>query len=210
MSGIFNVQEPEHLSEFQTTAAQAQAEAQTSTIAREVEENAEHVKDVAHDAANAALKHGQSLTGQTAGDRLQNDASLKTSAAIEEGRANVEEAKATGATYLDQAKSLAANAAATAQTAATTAATTAVETAQAYLPPPSGADGKHTASDVVTGLQNAGTAAYATTKEYLAAAQTTAQPHIEKARDVAASYLPAGAHTTQTAPVSMGGKDTFV
>ncbi|KAG6880889.1 hypothetical protein C0992_002409, partial [Termitomyces sp. T32_za158] len=40
--------------ELETTAAEAQLEAPTSKIAREIEENAEHVHDVAKDAADAA------------------------------------------------------------------------------------------------------------------------------------------------------------
>ncbi len=40
--------------QYETTAAAAQAEAPTSGIAREVEQNAEQEKDVAHQAALAA------------------------------------------------------------------------------------------------------------------------------------------------------------
>ncbi|KAJ7446465.1 hypothetical protein B0H11DRAFT_380315 [Mycena galericulata] len=215
MSGqIFNVEESSHPSEFQTTAAQAQANAPTAPIAREVEANAEQVKEVAENAAFAAQAQGPALTGQSATDRLQTDASIKTGAAVDQGRSDVEAAKATGAGYVEQAKNLVASAA-----------TGAVTTAQSYLPPGSGPNGEHTTGDVVTGLQNAGSAALstgsaalATTKEYLVAAQTTAQPHLERARDiaqphlehardVAASYMP-GTTTTQTAPVA--GEDVKV
>ena len=40
--------------EFETTAAKAQIEAPTAEVAREVEENADHVHDAAQDAANVA------------------------------------------------------------------------------------------------------------------------------------------------------------
>ncbi|KAG6869678.1 hypothetical protein C0992_002402, partial [Termitomyces sp. T32_za158] len=53
---IFNVPEAhgKRAVELETTAAEAQLEAPTSKIAREIEENAEHVHDVAKDAADAA------------------------------------------------------------------------------------------------------------------------------------------------------------
>ncbi|KAJ7110026.1 hypothetical protein C8R44DRAFT_270315 [Mycena epipterygia] len=216
MSGqgqIFNVEEASHPSEFQTSAAQAQVDAPTGTIAREVEANAEQAKDVAENAAFVAQSKGPELTGQSATDRLQNDVSLKTSAAVDQGQHDVAAAQATGAGYIDQAKSVAANA---------------VATAQSYIPAGTGPDGAHTTGDVVSGLQAGASAVLATTKEYalaahetakphiqaganaalatgkeyLAAAQETAQPHIEKAKGVAQSYMPGSTTTTQTAPVS--------
>ncbi|KAJ6575308.1 hypothetical protein B0H19DRAFT_636457 [Mycena capillaripes] len=205
MSGqIFNVEESSRPSEFQTTAAQAQAEAKTGSIAREVEANADQAKDVAENAAFVAQSKGPELTGQSATDRLQTEASVKTGAAVDQGQHDVEAAKAAGAGYVEQAKTMASNAV-----------NSAVSTAQSYIPPGSGPDGAHTTGDVVSGLQAGANAAYETTKQilttagqtaqpYLAAAQETAQPHLTKAKDVAASYLP-GSTTTQTAPVE--GKD---
>ncbi|KAJ7705985.1 hypothetical protein B0H17DRAFT_605404 [Mycena rosella] len=195
-----------------TTAAQAQAEAPTASIAREVEANAEEAKTVAEDAAFNAQAKGSALTGQSATDRLTTEASVKTGAAVEQGQHDVGAAKATAAGYVSSAVEQTKNLA-----------NSAVATAQSYLPPPSGANGTHTTGDVVTGLQAGASAALQTTKEYLAAAQETAkpylssaqetakpylasaqetaQPHLVKARDVAQSYLP-GTATTQTAPVS--------
>ncbi|KAJ7040422.1 hypothetical protein C8F04DRAFT_1178150 [Mycena alexandri] len=215
MSGIFNVEEPSKNAEFQTTAAQAQVEAKTGPIAREIEANAEQAKDVAQNAAYVAQAKGPELTGQSAADRLQTEAAVKTGAAVDQGQQDFEAAKATGAGYVEQAKNLASNA---------------VASAQSYIPPGSGPNGQHTAGDVVSGLQAGATAAITTTKDILVAAhdtakpyvisaaetakpyvvsaaetvQSTAQPHLEKARDVAASYIP-GTTTTQTAPVE--GKD---
>ncbi|KAJ6503346.1 hypothetical protein C8R47DRAFT_199536 [Mycena vitilis] len=215
MSGqIFNVEETSKSSEFQTTAAQAQAEAKTAPIAREVEANAEQAKEVAQNAAFVAVAKGPELTGQTATDRLTTEASVRTGAAVDQGQNDVAAAKAAGAGYVDQAK---------------TAASNALATAQSYIPPGSGPDGAHTAGDVASGIQAGANAAYVTGKQilvsaqetaqpylasaaetakpYLASAAETAQPHLTKAKDVAASYLP-GSATTQTAPVE--GKDVNV
>ncbi|KAJ7103339.1 hypothetical protein B0H15DRAFT_207481 [Mycena belliarum] len=198
MSGqIFNVAESTKPSEFQTTAAQAQAAAPTATEARKVEANADIAKDVAENAAFVAQHKGPALTGETPVDRLQTDASIKTGAAVEAGQKDVAAAQAAAGGYVAQAKTMANNA---------------VATAQSYIPPGSGPDGARTAGDVVAGIQTGASAAYTTTKEYLVAAGETAQPyiakaaqnaqpHLVKAKDVAASYMP-GAATTQTAPVS--------
>ncbi|KAF7347674.1 hypothetical protein MVEN_01524500 [Mycena venus] len=187
MSGqIFNVEEASHPSEFQTTAAQAQAEAKTSTIAREVEANAEQAKDVAENAAFVAQSKGPELTGQSATDRLTTEAAVKTGAAVDQGQQDVAAAKAAGAGYVEQAKNLASNA---------------VATAQSYIPPGSGPDGAHTAGDVVSGLQAGASVAYETGKSilttasetagpYIASAAEAAKPHLVNAKDVAASYLP--------------------
>ncbi|KAJ6621170.1 hypothetical protein B0H10DRAFT_1945544 [Mycena sp. CBHHK59/15] len=187
---IFNVEEAAHPSEFQTSAAQAQAEAPTSAIAREVEANAERVQDVAQNTAFEAQAKGPALTGNSATEQLQQQAAQKTSAAVDQGQRDVAAAKATGAGYVEQAKSLASSAVTTAQFR------------QSYLPPGSGPNGERTTGDVVAGLQAGANAALATTKEYLAAAQETAQPHLNKAKDVATSYLPGSTTTTRTAPVS--------
>ncbi|KAJ7786511.1 hypothetical protein B0H16DRAFT_34505 [Mycena metata] len=228
-NGIFNVPEPTKEAEFQTTAAQAQADAKTAPIAHEIEANAEQAKDAAQNAAHVAQSKGSELTGQTAADRLQTDVAVKTGAAVDQGQQDFEAAKASGAGYVEQAKTMASNA---------------VASAQSYIPPGSGPNGQHTAGDVVSGLQAGATAAISTTKDILVAAtetakpyvlsaaetakpyvvsaagtvqstaasaagtvQSTAQPHLERARDAAASYLP-GSTTTQTAPVE--GKDTTV
>ncbi|KAJ7170066.1 hypothetical protein C8R46DRAFT_222473 [Mycena filopes] len=199
MSGIFNVEEGKS-AEFQTTAAQAQVEAKTAPIAREIEANAEDAKLAAEKAASVAQSKGPELTGQSATDRLTTDASIKTGAAVDQGKQDVESAKAASAGYVDQAKQVGLNA---------------LATAQSYIPPGSGPNGQHTAGDVVSGLQAGATAAITTTKDilvaahetakpYIASAAETAQPHLEKARDTAASYLP-GSTTTQTAPVEGTG-----
>ncbi|KAK7064074.1 hypothetical protein R3P38DRAFT_3165082 [Favolaschia claudopus] len=205
MSGqIFNVDEPKNISEFQTTAAQAQAEAKTGALAREVEANAEQAKDVALNAAFVAQAKVPELTGQSATDRLTTEASVKTGQAVNEGQRSVEEAKVAGAGYVEQAKSMASST---------------VAAAQSYMPAGSGPNNSITTGDVVSGLQAGANAAYVTGKQILSTAQetaqpyinsaaTAAQPHLEKARDVAASYLP-GSTTTQTAPVEGNlGKDT--
>ncbi|KAJ7897034.1 hypothetical protein B0H14DRAFT_389224 [Mycena olivaceomarginata] len=204
MSGqIFNVNEPEHPSEFQTTAAQAQADAKTGDLAREVEANADQAKDVAANAAFVAQSKGPELTGQSAADRLQTEAAVKTGAAVDQGQQDVAAAKATGAGYVEQVKTLASNT---------------LASAQSYIPPGSGPDGAHTTGDVVSGIQTGANAAFQTGKQilttaaetagpYIGAAAEAAKPHILNAKDTAASYLP-GSTTTQTAPVE--GKDVKV
>ncbi|KAG5723903.1 hypothetical protein E4T56_gene9800 [Termitomyces sp. T112] len=116
---IFNVPEAhgKEAVELETTAAAAQIQAPTAEIAREVEENAEHVHDVAQDAANVARHKGPALTGAkpSAADKLQQEASAKTNAAVIEGQQDVDALKAAGAGYVEQAKEIVDKAISTAQ-----------------------------------------------------------------------------------------------
>ncbi|KAG6874031.1 hypothetical protein C0993_000876, partial [Termitomyces sp. T159_Od127] len=116
---IFNVPEVHGKGavELETTAAEAQLEAPTPKIAREIEENAEHVHEVAKDAAGVARHKGPALTGTKASavDQLQQEASAKTNAASAEGRHDVEAIKAAGASYVEQAKEVVDTAISTAQ-----------------------------------------------------------------------------------------------
>lgn len=50
-------------------------------------------------------------------------------------------------------------------------------------------DGTTTTSNLTAQLQAGATAALATTKEYLVAAQETAQPHIARAKEAASNYI---------------------
>ncbi|KAJ7225319.1 hypothetical protein GGX14DRAFT_638109 [Mycena pura] len=203
MSGqIFNVPESTNPSEFQTTAAQAQAEAKTAPLARQVEANADQAQNAATDAAYVALAKGPQLTGQSATDRLQTDASVKTNAAVDQGKQDLAAAQAAGAGYVEQAKNLASSA---------------VASAQSYIPPGSGEDGAHTAGDVVAGVKAGASAVIETTKVAIAAAQPyvnsaaeAAQPHVTRAKDAVTNYMSGvtGTTTTQTAPVQ--GEDVQV
>ncbi|KAG6840908.1 hypothetical protein C0991_003250 [Blastosporella zonata] len=120
---IFNVPEAhgKEAVEYETTAAEAQIEAPTSRIARQVEVNAEHVHDAAHDAADVAKHRGPELTGATPtpADKFQQQVSAKTDAAVAEGHRDVDAGKAAGAGYVVQAKELVEKA---------------ISTAQSYLP----------------------------------------------------------------------------
>lgn len=60
---------------------------------------------------------GSDLTGEptTAAGQFRGDASKTTATAVEEGKRDVEQAKATGAAYIQQAKQLASSAIETAQ-----------------------------------------------------------------------------------------------
>ncbi|KAF9460094.1 hypothetical protein BDZ94DRAFT_1266655 [Collybia nuda] len=199
---IFNVPEAEGTDRvaLETTAATAQIEAPTSSIAREVEANAGHTKEAASEAALTAQIKGESLTGTppSAVDQFQQQAQKTTKAAVAEGQRDVETAKVTGATYLDQAKSLASNA---------------VNTAQAYLPSSVGGilSSETSASQspptgIVSSLQSGANSAIGTTKEYLASAQEMAKPHVENAKGIAQGYLgTAGTQPIKNPPASSTG-----
>jgi len=174
---IFNVPEPQGLDrvELETTAADAQINAPTAPIAREVEANAEHAKDAAHNAAATARSKGAPLT-PTALDQFQQQASKTLDAAVAQGQHDVDAAKSTiGSEYVDQAKALA---------------TSAVKTAQSYLPQTAESVGGQTkstngtsGSGVVSSLQSGATAAVETTREYLNGAQETTKPYIEATKE---------------------------
>nr|GAT59049.1 predicted protein [Mycena chlorophos] len=162
-TGIFNVPEP--TSADYTTAAQAQANAPNAAVAREVA---------------VAQTQGAELTGQTAGDRLTNDASIRTAQAVDDGKESV-------AGYVDTAKGM-------------------LATAQSYLPPASDVvQGLQTGANVamMTTKQAYDTAkpyvvaAGEAAKPYVVAAGEAAKPHVQKAVDTAASYMP-GTTTTST------------
>lgn len=167
---------------LETTAAKAQAEAPTSSIARrEVKANADNAKDVAHDAASTAQSKGTSLTGDTpsALDQLQQQASKTLNSAVDQGKHDVGAAKSTvSGDYVDKARDMASSA---------------ISTAQSYLPESvgghaNGANGTY-GNDVVSSLQSGATSALETTKEYLSVAQEAVKPHIENAKSAAQGYL---------------------
>ncbi|KAH9486517.1 hypothetical protein JR316_0000582 [Psilocybe cubensis] len=120
---IFNVPEVTGKDQIalETTAAEARLNAPNAAVAREVEHNAEGVKEAAQQAAAHAKAVGRSLTGEasTAAGQFRGDASRTTDAAVEEGKQDVENVKAATVGYVEQAKSYASSA---------------LETAQAYLP----------------------------------------------------------------------------
>jgi hypothetical protein len=119
---------------LETTAANAQVEAPTSSVAREVEKNATHAKDVAHDAAASAkvsfklpsrpyrdgplcmqsMEASQTGNPPSALDQFQQQASKTLNAAVAQGQHDF--GASTGAAeYVDQAKVLASSAISTAQ-----------------------------------------------------------------------------------------------
>jgi len=102
---------------WETTAQWASAEASTRELSGEVEKNARREAEAAKQAADAARHFTPGTTDQTsqtsqAFDNLERDASLKTQRAVDEGKRDVQEAVATGGTYLG----------------------TAIDTAKSYLP----------------------------------------------------------------------------
>ncbi|KAF5388542.1 hypothetical protein D9757_004639 [Collybiopsis confluens] len=170
---IFNVAEPTGIDAVraETTAAQAQAEAPTTAAARAVEHNAQQTTAAAETAARAARSFGREFTGEppSVAEQLQ----AKTDTAVQQGKADVEMAKAEGQGYLDQAKQLAG---------------TALATAQAYLPTNS-TTASAGAQDTLAQIQTTANSALSTGKEYLASAQNAAQPHIDRAIDAAQPHI---------------------
>jgi len=185
---IFNVPEPTGAEQarHETTAADAQINAPNSAVAREVEHNAEQVHDAAKQAASAAQSLGPGLTGGS----VQHDAQEKTNAAAAEGKADVDAAKAAGASYLNQVQNLAGSA---------------IATAQSYLPGQTGSTGtanstgttSTSGSSVTSQLQSGAATAYHTAKEYVAAGAAAAQPHLENAHATVKPHLDSALATAQ-------------
>lgn len=146
---------------------------------------------------------GSSLTGNaTVGEKL----SHTTNAAVAEGQADVANAKATGAGYVDQAKGLASTAISTAQVRLIIHAwwpgllTVPI---QSYLPPALGGTapplstttgttttGSTTGTgSVVETIKTTAAAALETGKQYAASAQAAAQPHLDRAAAAAQPHL---------------------
>ncbi|KAF8922094.1 hypothetical protein CPB85DRAFT_20165 [Mucidula mucida] len=177
---VFNVVEPTgaERSQFETSAADAQANAPTAGAARQVEKQADAATAAAHAAAETAQAKGRQFTGEppSALDKLQSQAKDVTNDAVSEGKQDVQAAQATGAGYVDQVKSLAEQA---------------VQTAQQYIPsatakpretPTAGAGASGT-GNIPTQLQAGATTALETAKGYISTAQSAAQPHIDKAME---------------------------
>ncbi|KIY69166.1 hypothetical protein CYLTODRAFT_442864 [Cylindrobasidium torrendii FP15055 ss-10] len=179
---IFNIQQDGPDSQFQTTAAQAQADAPTATESRKVEDNAEAAKISAQEVADFAQSKGKEFTGEppTATEKLQSQAKGIADTAVAEGKQDVNAASASAESYLDQAKAIANQVLASAQA-----------TAQQYIPDSTTGQTKDASSAGTGGLsgqlKDQGAAAIEAAKEYLAQAQTAAQPTIEKAKEYLAS-----------------------
>ncbi|KAF9015622.1 hypothetical protein BDQ17DRAFT_1341382, partial [Cyathus striatus] len=154
---IFNVPEPQGIErvKFETTAAEAQANAPTSQVAREIENNADRTKGAVGQAATVAKTLGPQLTGEptTAVDQFGRNASETTNAAVNEGKHDVEAAKAAGAGYIEQAKSMASSA---------------ISTAQNYLPAAVGGKPAENSSD-----PQSGSSILSSTAAYLSSASQT-------------------------------------
>ncbi|KIL71688.1 hypothetical protein M378DRAFT_238202 [Amanita muscaria Koide BX008] len=171
---------------LETTAGEARAEAPTAKVAEQIEKNVDRTHTAAGHAAKVAKVKGPELTGESipAVERLQAGASNVTTDAVVEGERDVENAKAAGASYLEQAKALASSA---------------IATAQSYLPESLG--GQTTSSDISphtkpefnktapdsisSTLQSGVNSAIETTKQYAVAAQETIQSQVESAKGAA-------------------------
>ncbi|KAF9040457.1 hypothetical protein BDZ89DRAFT_1035097 [Hymenopellis radicata] len=204
---VFNVVEPTgaERSQFETTAADAQANAPTASAARQVERQADATTAAAHDAAETAQAKGKEFTGEppSALDNLQRQATDVTNGAVSEGKQDVQAAQATGAGYVDQVKSLAGQAVQTAQQCMPTA------TGQPGETPTSGAGASDT-GNIPTQIQVGAATVLETAKGYISTAQSAAQPHIDKAMEYIqgvqqqSSTAKPGEVSPSTAPLESG------
>ena len=190
---IFNVDEPTGAQQaaHQTTAAEARIEAETPQVAREVDANAEQTRGAAEQAAQAAQGMGTEFTGGSGRgplDSLAGGMSQKTNAATEQGKRDVEHAKASGATYIDQAKSMAGDMYNSAQNF--------VQGGQSKGTDTDAPLSANTSSAFAT-LQATGAAAIGTTQQYLASAQAVVQPHVANAQAAAQPYIDRAKETAQ-------------
>ncbi|KAL0951525.1 hypothetical protein HGRIS_008209 [Hohenbuehelia grisea] len=213
---IFNVAEPQGAEQvqFETTAATAQVDAPSSTIAREVEHNAERAHDAALQAASSAKMHGALLTGETttAAGQFKHEASATTNAAVAQGQHDVEAAKAAGAGYVEQAKALAGSALATAQSylpAAVGGTSNTTTTTTDHSAPTATGTASETLTNIASTVQAGAVSALETAKGYVAAAHETglsaAQPHLEKAKETVQANLPIGTQPQVAPPASSTG-----
>ncbi|KAJ8516131.1 hypothetical protein ONZ45_g6522 [Pleurotus djamor] len=157
--------------------------------------------------------HGSKLTGEanTAAGKFQKEVTAKTNDAVAEGQHDVEAAKAAGAGYVEQAMEMAGNVLATAQT---------------YLPPSLGGPTQHsgddqnksvvesastTAANMAASVQSGASTIVDAAKDFLASSnnvsiQDSAQPHINKARELAGRVIEgAGAGPDVAPPASSTG-----
>ncbi|KAH7909800.1 hypothetical protein BJ138DRAFT_1154420 [Hygrophoropsis aurantiaca] len=140
---------------------------------------------------------GPEMTGEGRSplDNLQSQAAKTTNAAVAEGQRDVHAAKGAGASYLDQAKSIAGNVYSSAQTYLQ--GSTEGQSNGAAQPKgsstgiaaPGTTTHDSTASDAFATLQATGVSALGTTQQYLASAQAVLQPHLETARTTAEPHI---------------------
>lgn len=177
----------------ETTAAEAQVEAPNPAVAREVKGNVIQAREAAENAAQAAQGLGPDVTGDPVSsvDVLQHEIEHKTDTAVVQGQKDIEAAKNVGSQYADRAKTMASNVVSSAQN-------TLYGTSEdkprpmgsstgVSAPGPSPLSGA--ASGAFTSLQETASFAAGATQQYLASAQAMAQPHIDKAREAARTYL---------------------
>jgi len=139
-----------------------------------VEANADHERDAAEQAASVARTKGSKYTGEqpTSVDKLKNQSSQITDEAVEEGKRDVENAKTTGAGYVQQVKEMASNAAATAQERLPSAITEKTSETSASQPQDRGTTGKTTGAGYVQQAKEMASNAAATAQERLPSAIT--------------------------------------
>ncbi|KZT75014.1 hypothetical protein DAEQUDRAFT_807286 [Daedalea quercina L-15889] len=184
---------------WETSAAWQQAEMSTKELSDEVGKNASQAQTAARQAAAEAQQIEPQVVSAVNELEAQRSLSESTTQAVNQGKFDVEAAKgmasSTAATAVEQAKNLANSAYATAQSLFN-----------------SQAQEGSTTQNLSSTVQSTAQSALQTGKEYLASAQTAAQPHIEKAKTyVTGAADSSGAATAQpdsvpasTAPLESG------
>ncbi|KAL5535829.1 hypothetical protein ACEPAF_3923 [Sanghuangporus sanghuang] len=159
-----------------------------SDIKRDAENKTSEVQTVASDAAEKAQQKFPETVAQTAStaDVLQNKLSEKTNEAASEGKKDVEAAKATGNSYVEQAKTVGASVLATAEGY--------VQAGQNKLTQTAQSEG----GGVVPTLAGAANSALGATKSALGYAQETLQPHVENARATVQPHVENAASTASS------------
>ncbi|KAH9937296.1 uncharacterized protein B0H18DRAFT_969977 [Fomitopsis serialis] len=172
---------------WETSAAWQQAEMSTKELSDEVGKNAGQVQTAARQAASEAQQIEPQVISAVNELEAQRSLSEATTQAANQGQFDVQAAKnmagTTAATAVEQAKNLANGAYATAQSLFN-----------------SQAQEGSTTRNLSSTVQSTAQTAFETGKDYLASAQTAAQPHIEQAK----TYV---AGTTGTSGSATGKPD---
>lgn len=182
--------------ERETTAAGAQAMAPNPAVAHEVRGNVIQAREAAEKAAQAAQGMGPEVTGDPVSgvDVLQREVEHKTNAAVAQGRQDIGTAKNVGSQYADQAKTTASNIVDSAKNAlhGTSEEKPRSMGSSTGISAPGPTSPSWGTGDALTSLQEKASSAVGASQQYLASAQATVQPHIDRVREVAQTYLGVG------------------
>ncbi|KAI6095335.1 hypothetical protein F5141DRAFT_723182 [Pisolithus sp. B1] len=149
---------------------------------------------------------GPEVTGEPVSsvDVLQHEAGHKTDTAVAQGQRDVEIVQNVGSQYIEQAKTTVSNVLNSAQNALQGTSEEKPHTigSSTGISAPGPSSLTETAGGVLTSLQEKASTAVGATQQYLASAQATVQPHIDRAREAAHTYLSAGIESTRSDAVA--------